>query len=175
MDNRPMVLKKWSTSVRMEQESHTSIPIWVKFSNLPLHFWTKECLAKMESLVGVPLFMDTATQLATKISCVWVCVEVSANSVLPDSVVIESKADGREVFSIIYDWKPHACSHCHTFGHDDVLCFKRPRSISPAPKQYTLNGFSTGEKGGPSLSAKFGVSLIGGIRFGTLLGPRSAN
>ncbi|KAK1265311.1 hypothetical protein QJS04_geneDACA022439 [Acorus gramineus] len=68
MDNRLFVLKKWSPSVRMEQERITSIPIWVKFPNLPLHLWTKECLGKIASSVGSPLFMDTATQMASRIS-----------------------------------------------------------------------------------------------------------
>ncbi|KAK1289119.1 hypothetical protein QJS10_CPB18g00823 [Acorus calamus] len=68
MDNRPFVLKKWFPSVRMEQERLTSVPIWVKFPNLPLHIWIKECLGKIASAVGTPLFMDTATQMETRIS-----------------------------------------------------------------------------------------------------------
>ncbi|KAK1287798.1 hypothetical protein QJS10_CPB19g00447 [Acorus calamus] len=74
-----------------------------------------------------------------------VYVEVLASSVLPDSVVIESQADGKEVFPIIYDWKPQSCSHCLTFGHDDALCSKRPRLIpSKSPVQ---DGFTTERRG----------------------------
>ncbi|KAK1307676.1 hypothetical protein QJS10_CPA09g00955 [Acorus calamus] len=131
----------------MEQERLTSIPIWVKFPNLPLHFWTKECLGKIASSVGTPLFMDAATQMVTRITYARVCVEVSAKMVLPDVVVIEMAAGGRESFPIVYDWKPHACSHCHTFGHDDALCCKRPRLHHRAPKPQQQDGFTSREKG----------------------------
>ncbi|KAK1270276.1 hypothetical protein QJS04_geneDACA016183 [Acorus gramineus] len=134
MDNRPFVLKKWSPSVRMEQERLTSIPIWVKFPNLPLQFWTKECMSKIASAVGTPLFMDTATQMATRIAYARVYVEVSVDVELPNEVVIEIAAGGRESFPIAYDWKPQACSHCHTFGHDDALCCKRPKITPLTPK-----------------------------------------
>ncbi|KAK1311258.1 hypothetical protein QJS10_CPA08g00929 [Acorus calamus] len=150
MDIRHFVLKKWSPSAPMEQESLTSIPIWVKFPNLPLHFWTKECMGKIASAVGIPLFMDTATQMATRISYARVCVEVLASSVLPDSVVIDSQADGKEVFPTVYDWKPQSCSHCLTFGHDDTLCSKRPRLISIPSKSHAHDGITTREKGDTS-------------------------
>ncbi|KAK1313255.1 hypothetical protein QJS10_CPA06g01029 [Acorus calamus] len=150
MDNRPFVLQKWSPSVCMEQERLTTIPIWVKFPNLPLHMWTKELLEKIASAVWTPLFMDTATQMATKISFTRVCVEVEAGKALPDSVVIESKADGREIFPIIYDWKPQACSHYQTFGHDDALCCKRPRLLPQVPKGPSQGISSVREKGSTS-------------------------
>ncbi|KAK1297672.1 hypothetical protein QJS10_CPB15g01199 [Acorus calamus] len=150
MDNRPFVLKKWSPSVRMEQERLTSIPIWVKFPNLPLHFWSKECLGKIASTVGTPLFMDSTTQRATRISYARVCVEVLADQPLPDSVTIESTIDGYEVFPIVYDWKPQACSHCHTFGHDDALCYKRPRTSMQVTRDTSADGFITQEKGSSS-------------------------
>ncbi|KAK1312399.1 hypothetical protein QJS10_CPA07g00448 [Acorus calamus] len=143
MDNRPFVLKRWSPSVRMEQERLTSIPIWVKFPNLPLHFWSKECLGKIASTVGTPLFMDTATQMATRISYARVCVEVSAEAVLPDVVLIETMAGGKETFPIAYDWKPQACSHCHTFGHDDALCCKRSRLNPLTQRTQESEGFSS--------------------------------
>ncbi|KAK1300219.1 hypothetical protein QJS10_CPB13g00935 [Acorus calamus] len=150
MDNRPFVLKKWSPSVRMEQERLTSIPIWVKFPNLPLHFWSKECLGKIASAVGTPLFMDSATQRATRTSYARVCVEVSADQPLPDSLTIESTIEGCEVFHVVYDWKPQACAHCHTFGHDDALCCKRPRTSMQVTRDTSADGFITREKGSSS-------------------------
>ncbi|KAK1260154.1 hypothetical protein QJS04_geneDACA013406 [Acorus gramineus] len=98
---------------------------------------------KIASAVGIPLFMDTATQMATRISYARVCVEVLASSVLPDSMVIESKVDGKEVFPIVYDWKPHACSHCLTFGHDDAICSKHPRLLPTLSKNPAQDGFTT--------------------------------
>ncbi|KAK1282622.1 hypothetical protein QJS10_CPB22g00516 [Acorus calamus] len=129
MDNRPFILQRWSPSVRMEQERLTSIPIWIKFPHLPVHLWTKECLGKLASAVGTPLCLDTATQRGISISFARICVEIEANKCLPDSVCVNSKSGGREVFPIVYDWKPQACPHCHTFGHDGAMCSKKPLSL----------------------------------------------
>ncbi|KAK1304617.1 hypothetical protein QJS10_CPB11g00756 [Acorus calamus] len=46
---------------------------------------------------------------------------------LPDSIVVNSKIGGRQEYKVVYDWKPRACSHCHTFGHDDSMCCKKPK------------------------------------------------
>ncbi|KAK1299001.1 hypothetical protein QJS10_CPB14g01039 [Acorus calamus] len=102
--------------------------------------------------------MDMATQMSTRISFARVCVEVEAGKELSDSVVIESKEDGREVFPIVYDWKPQACFHCQTFGHDDALCCKRPRLPTPVPKVSMQDEFTSREKGGPSKANKAIIS-----------------
>ncbi|KAK1310589.1 hypothetical protein QJS10_CPA08g00936 [Acorus calamus] len=93
-----------------------------------LQKWSPSVRMEQERLTSIPIWM------ATRITFARVCVEVEAGKALPDSVVIESKADGREIFPIIYDWKPQACSHCQTFGHDDALCCKRSRLLPQAPK-----------------------------------------
>ncbi|KAK1319449.1 hypothetical protein QJS10_CPB04g01522 [Acorus calamus] len=54
---------------------------------------------------------------------------------------------GRETFSIAYDWKPHACSHCHTFGHDDALCCKRPRLNHLPQRTQQHEGSTSGGRG----------------------------
>ncbi|KAK1265567.1 hypothetical protein QJS04_geneDACA022438 [Acorus gramineus] len=77
-------------------------------------------------------------------------MEVSAKMVLPDVVIIETAAEGRESFPIVYDWKPRACSHCHTFRHDDALCSKRPRLNHMALRTQLQDGFTSREKGEPS-------------------------
>ncbi|KAK1283257.1 hypothetical protein QJS10_CPB21g00761 [Acorus calamus] len=63
----------------------------------------------------------------TRISYARVCVEIEAGKPLPDSIVVNSKIGGRQEYKVVYDWKPRACSHCHTFEHDDSMCCKKPK------------------------------------------------
>ncbi|KAK1278884.1 hypothetical protein QJS04_geneDACA024773 [Acorus gramineus] len=132
MASRPFVLQRWSPFVKMELARLTSIPIWVKFPDHPLHMWTVECLSKIASAIGVPLYRDAATKQGTRVSFARVCVEVEAGTILPDSILVNSPTGGCQEFQVIYDWKPQACSFCHTFGHDDSMCCKKP-TTAPDP------------------------------------------
>ncbi|KAK1296370.1 hypothetical protein QJS10_CPB15g00981 [Acorus calamus] len=103
MASCPFIIQQWSPHACMELERLTSIPIWVKFLDLPLHMWSLGCLSKIASGIGKPL---------------------------PDSIMVNSKIGGQQEFKVVYDWKPRACSHCNTFGHDDAMCCKRPNKSS---------------------------------------------
>ncbi|KAK1274927.1 hypothetical protein QJS04_geneDACA012864 [Acorus gramineus] len=121
--------------IRFEKERLNSIPLWIKFPNLlPLHFWSNTCIGKIARLIGIPLYLDSATALRTRSAYARVCVEVEAGSELPDEVFVEVRNGNREAIRVTYDWKPEACSHCSTFGHEDSICCKHPRFTQPAAK-----------------------------------------
>lgn len=44
------------------------VPIWVKFSNLPLKRWSKNYLSRIGSLLGVPVFADECTSKTLRLS-----------------------------------------------------------------------------------------------------------
>ncbi|KAK1261263.1 hypothetical protein QJS04_geneDACA018017 [Acorus gramineus] len=90
MANRPFIIQKWSPEIRLEQAKLTTIPIWVKFPNLPLHLWTPSALGRVASLIGTPPFLDTATRMHTRISYARICVEIQAGDPLPDWVCVRS-------------------------------------------------------------------------------------
>ncbi|KAK1292578.1 hypothetical protein QJS10_CPB17g00529 [Acorus calamus] len=127
MDNRPFVIQKWSRNTKMELERLKSIPIWIKFPNLPLHFWSRTCIGKIASLIGTPLYMDTPTAARSRIAFARVCVEIEAGEELPDEVFVQIRNGDREAIRVTYDWKPEACKFCNTFGHNEALCCKKPR------------------------------------------------
>ncbi|KAK1272493.1 hypothetical protein QJS04_geneDACA015180 [Acorus gramineus] len=133
MASQPFVIQRWTPHTRMELERLTSIPIWVKFPDLPLHMWSLECLNKIASGIGTPLYRDAATRQGTRISFARVCVEIEAGQALPDSIVVNSPIGGRQEFRVVYDWKPQAWSHCNMFGHDDAMCYKKQKSATINP------------------------------------------
>ncbi|KAK1304559.1 hypothetical protein QJS10_CPB11g00528 [Acorus calamus] len=132
MDNRPFVIQRWTRNTKMEFERLSSIPVWIKFPNLPLHFWSKTCIGKIASLLGNPLYLDTPTALQSRTAYARVCVEVEAGSNLPDEVFVEIRNGDRVAVRVTYDWKPMACEHCNTFGHESSFCCKKPRGIKVA-------------------------------------------
>ncbi|KAK1272250.1 hypothetical protein QJS04_geneDACA014657 [Acorus gramineus] len=117
MEHRPFILKKWSPDVRMEQERLSSIPIWARIPNLPLHLWNSDCLSHIGSLIETPLFMDSATLRCSKTTFARLCIE--ASKLLPDTITVETSPGFKERFRVEYDWKPQACQFCKTFGHDE--------------------------------------------------------
>ncbi|KAK1267276.1 hypothetical protein QJS04_geneDACA002709 [Acorus gramineus] len=127
MDHRPFILRKWSPDLRMEQESLSSIPIWARLPNLPMFLWDRDTLSRIGSLIGTPLFMDSATLKGSRATFSRLCIEVEAIKPIPDSVVVEVSPGMRESFKVEYDWKPSACQFCHSFGHDEALCGKKPK------------------------------------------------
>ena len=65
---RPIILRLWQLGMEMLNIQLTSIPIWVKFYNIPLEYWTNTCLGYIASAVGKPLHMDSLTENRTRLS-----------------------------------------------------------------------------------------------------------
>ncbi|KAL7204694.1 hypothetical protein ACSBR2_017739 [Camellia fascicularis] len=84
------VRSEWHRMMKLSKEDKKTIPIWVKFYNIPLEYWDGDCLSRIASAVGVPLFMDQLTSSGSKISFARVCVDIPADSAFPDSFVITS-------------------------------------------------------------------------------------
>ncbi|KAK1305694.1 hypothetical protein QJS10_CPA10g01456 [Acorus calamus] len=86
--------------------------------------------------------MDSATLRCSKTTFARVCIEVEASKPLPDSISVEISPGFKERFRVEYDWKPHACQFCKTFGHDENRCCKKPTLpslMTPATQFPTVN------------------------------------
>ncbi|KAF6136135.1 hypothetical protein GIB67_030183 [Kingdonia uniflora] len=54
-------IRPWNPNTYAKINSISSVPIWVKFMDLPLQFWTDEGLSYAASAIGVPICADKAT------------------------------------------------------------------------------------------------------------------
>ncbi|KAK1326100.1 hypothetical protein QJS10_CPA01g01857 [Acorus calamus] len=70
----------------MELARLTTIPIWIKFPDLSLHMWTVECLSKIASAIGIPLYRDAATKQRNES-----LVRTAPDSVMKDSIAKQTK------------------------------------------------------------------------------------
>ncbi|XP_028121752.1 uncharacterized protein LOC114318964 [Camellia sinensis] len=116
-----LILKQWYRMMKLSKEDKKTIPVWVKFYNIPLEYWYGDGLSRIASAVGVPLFMDQLTSSGSQISFARVCVNILADSAFPDSFVITS---GEESITIHVEYQgvPSRCLHCHVFGHETKTC-----------------------------------------------------
>ncbi|XP_027169406.1 uncharacterized protein LOC113769130 [Coffea eugenioides] len=89
----PMRVFKWTTDFHVDRESSV-VPLWFQLPKLPLHFFNKEVIFQIASMVGNPLLVDVAT------------LAVSRSSV--SRLVVENL--------------PRYCSHCFRQGHDVETC-----------------------------------------------------
>ncbi|KAK1318276.1 hypothetical protein QJS10_CPB04g00872 [Acorus calamus] len=121
MAGRAIVLRRWSRGMRMEMERLETIPIWIRFPALPLHMWGLRLISKLASAIGKPLYMDTATASRSRVAFARVCIEISAQSELPDSVLYREEGIWKDI-PVEYEWKPSPCPNCSTFGHSSAQC-----------------------------------------------------
>ncbi|GAV92797.1 DUF4283 domain-containing protein [Cephalotus follicularis] len=104
------------------KESFSSIPVWVKLTNVPAELWTRPGLSYIASALGVPLCMDAATAAGNRLSFARVCVEMKANSSFPHSFKVRRRSGILADIQVQYVWKPAACSVCKVFDHSSKQC-----------------------------------------------------
>ncbi|KAL7200191.1 hypothetical protein ACSBR1_032168 [Camellia fascicularis] len=116
-----LILKQWHRMMKLTKEALTEIPVWVKFYNVPMEFWSTDGLSRIASAIGVPRFMDQLTSFGTRVSFARVCVDIKAESPLPDSFFIQCEGIKVEI-RVEYQGVSVSCSHCGVFGHETKAC-----------------------------------------------------
>ncbi|KAK1270969.1 hypothetical protein QJS04_geneDACA004421 [Acorus gramineus] len=80
-------------------------------------------------VIGKQLYMDTATASQSRVAFARVCIEISAQSELPDSVLYREEGIWKDI-PVEYEWKPSPCPNCSTFGHSSAQC-----AVTPKPQK----------------------------------------
>ncbi|XP_020699621.1 uncharacterized protein LOC110111903 [Dendrobium catenatum] len=100
-----------------------------KIVDFPLALWTPTGISKVASYIGIPLSVDALTTKRTRLTFARVCVQISKDSPLPDSIPLE--IDGEDmILKVVYDWKPTSCEGCRSLIHPFSLCSKNPNPSS---------------------------------------------
>ncbi|KAG5548896.1 hypothetical protein RHGRI_014302 [Rhododendron griersonianum] len=127
--------------MRPALDQPSKIPIWVKLHDLPFELWNQECLSRVASTIGKPLHVDQATArtakqpglLHTKSTKARICIEVSAEEVLPDEVTVIVAGES-VVVPVEYQVLPPKCDICHVFGHHTIKCANKSSTSSLPPQ-----------------------------------------
>ncbi|GAV71576.1 DUF4283 domain-containing protein [Cephalotus follicularis] len=115
-------LKRWEEGMSLCKDSFSSIPIWVKLTNIPAELWTRTGLSYIASALGMPLCMDAATAAGNRLSFARVCVEMKAHSNFPHSFKVRRRSGILADIQVQYVWKPSPCSVCNVFDHSSKQC-----------------------------------------------------
>ncbi|XP_020704502.1 uncharacterized protein LOC110115580 [Dendrobium catenatum] len=126
---KPFIFKKWTKNFSPTRENFTSVPIWVRFHNLPLICWNSEGISKIASKIEIPIAVDTLTAAKTRLTYARVCIQVSTTSSFPESVAVAIEGDVIRM-QIQYEWKANPCASCASLAHQTVNC-----PSSQPPKQ----------------------------------------
>ncbi|GAV78196.1 DUF4283 domain-containing protein [Cephalotus follicularis] len=116
LDNGPwdvwgvhLALRLWERDLPPIRSGFTKIPVWVRFMNIPMEYWTPRVLSHLVSVLWNPLHMDPTTKSKQMISFARICVEMTADRSFPD--VIKTKRLSGEIVEVKvkYYWKPPVC------------------------------------------------------------------
>lgn len=117
LGNRSIIVKTWSPEFDLSKEIMQTIPLWVKFPNLPLNCCGLQLLSRISSGLGIPLYADECITQIDRISYARVLIEMDISQNLPSAIKVEDP-NGREFTQkVIYEWVPAYCPSCLIIGH----------------------------------------------------------
>jgi len=102
----------------------TTMPIWVRFPNLPLRCWSHICLSKIASMVGKPIHYDGPTTQMSRVSYARVLIEIDLLSDLPSTVTVILPNGNTLVQQLVYESLPRYYKQCKSLGHSTLTCNK---------------------------------------------------
>ena len=117
----PMRVFKWTTDFHVDRESSV-VPLWLQLPKLPLHFFNKQVIFQIASMVGNPLLVDAATLAVSRPSVARVCVEMDLLRSTPSRVWIGNGNHAGFWQELVVENLPRYCSHCFRQGHDVETC-----------------------------------------------------
>ena len=127
-ERKPLILNVWGAELRSDNLS--SIPLWVKFENLPDYYWTREGLSCVASSIGPPICADRTTTLLNPVQFAKICVRYKVGDPLPEKVrvavldpkTLEVSPSAFVEIAVSYPQRPLFCSGCKQLGHSIGAC-----------------------------------------------------
>nr|GEW70183.1 hypothetical protein [Tanacetum cinerariifolium] len=138
MNNKPLVVKKWSIDMYMDKTKLKRILVWVKIRNVPMKAWSVKGISALASSIGKPIIMNkiTTRMYVTEVGRIGfarVLVEIDAKKGIKDKIEIMYKSKSitertKKIMDVEYSWIPCICSQCKVFGHTDNVCKSKSKN-----------------------------------------------
>lgn len=104
--SKPIIIKAWSPNFNFDTKVLQTIPIWVQLPNLPLNCWSMDSLSRIESDMGISIYVDECTTKIKRISYARFLVEMNITKPLPHSIKVMDPTWKIFEQHIEYDWVP---------------------------------------------------------------------
>ncbi|KAG8382235.1 hypothetical protein BUALT_Bualt05G0055800 [Buddleja alternifolia] len=122
-DGFPMRVLKWTSEFNPNEESPI-MPIWIKIFGLRPHWFHRQFLYHVASMIGKPVKLDEATTDIANPMVARICVELNVLDKLQPDIPIQ--INGKMIFlKVQYEGIPQYCKICRHRGHSMAACFLR--------------------------------------------------
>ncbi|KAL0329000.1 UNVERIFIED_CONTAM: hypothetical protein Sradi_4886700 [Sesamum radiatum] len=129
----PMRVFIWTPTFTPEQES-SIVPVWVCFPELPAHFFHKDALFAVASMIGTPLQIDDFTFNHSRLSKARVGIEINLTKPLVED--FDLKINGITIRQKVeYEQVPKYCNLCKHVGHDNLECYSKGNAPRPPQRK----------------------------------------
>ncbi|XP_074353437.1 uncharacterized protein LOC141692474 [Apium graveolens] len=100
----------------------SSMPLWIKLSNVPESYWTDEGLSWLASVVGQPVVADSLTSKLEMVPFAKMCVNCDFGDPLPNEILANALDPVTEEtyvtnVYVTYPVRPRSCEACKSLGH----------------------------------------------------------
>lgn len=148
IERRPLVVHAWGSTVSTVK----TMPLWVRFDNIPDSYWTPQCLSRLASVIGPPLCSDELTSRMEVMPFAKICVDYTIGNDLPVAVpvtILDPLNGEKRVVEVLvsYPTKPLVCTACKSRGHLVGACPKVTRKW--IRKDREVDGGSTAKDAAP--------------------------
>ncbi|KAK1369733.1 hypothetical protein POM88_035825 [Heracleum sosnowskyi] len=145
LGSSPMLVHAWGSKVGEKN----SMPLWVKFENMPDSYWTRDGLSFHASVIGHPLSADDMTSKLEILPFAKLCVEYTIGDDLPTKIEVEvldpvTEIKHIEEVKVSYPIKPLVCKACKSLGHVIGACPIATRQWVQKDKPQSMGNESTG-------------------------------
>ncbi|KAG8385897.1 hypothetical protein BUALT_Bualt03G0092900 [Buddleja alternifolia] len=120
-DGFPMRVLKWTSEFDPNEESPV-MPIWIKVFGLRPHWFHRQFLYHVASLIGKPLKLDEATTQIDNPVVARMCVEINVLERLQSDIPIQIGGKTK-FFKVQYEGIPEYCKICRHRGHSVAACY----------------------------------------------------
>ncbi|GLJ27825.1 hypothetical protein SUGI_0546150 [Cryptomeria japonica] len=109
-------------------ESFKKIPLWVRFPNLPLQYWSESCLEVVGDMLGNILGVDEGIFDLHHTTYAHILVEMDMKRAPLIQLCLQS-TNGVSLQPIDYEGIPFRCRHCYQIEHMVANYVKRKCQI----------------------------------------------
>ncbi|XP_060170803.1 uncharacterized protein LOC132601755 [Lycium barbarum] len=129
INNKPLILRAWNPDFNFGDEVLRTIPLWIRFPNLPMNCWGGHTLSWIGSVLGCPIYADECMTSIERVSYARILVEMDVTRALPYTVKLQDPEGNIFIQEMEYDWKPSFCPKCLKIEH---VCKPAPERKEPA-------------------------------------------
>ncbi|XP_010534730.1 PREDICTED: uncharacterized protein LOC104810236 [Tarenaya hassleriana] len=122
----PMFVSLWNPYHNPDKPPLRSIATWVTLHNVPHILYNSDCLSRIVTSLGEPLYMDRATASKENLTVARIYTEIQLHRPPPKHIAVRLPDNKELSIAVAYDWLPPTCSLCHEIGHNHHHCPAHP-------------------------------------------------